>query len=121
MKRSTKWVTVCLLLLVVFLIGGYAAVSRVSERGDRFFRTGKSIVTTLDRAARALRSRDLQALEQTYAPDFAGNSLGFLSPEKVSALDGIDHWRFSRSEASLDRAGAVAEWRSYLDGFDSVE
>jgi len=106
---------------VVLLLGAFVISDYVNERAQRFFNTGKSIVETLDQLARAVQSRDLAAVAQFYAPDFRGSRLGFAQLQLVEEKDSVRRLSFLSDGLTAERDDAVAEWRSYLDSFGSIE
>lgn len=121
MGRKRRWLVVALL---VVLIVGTALALWLDHRYQRFFGAGESMIGTLTPMSRALRARDLDSFGQHLAADYRGHELGLLRPETVGERDGIRHLRFSAgndSPDSLDRRGALSEWRRYLDGFALVE
>jgi hypothetical protein len=110
------------LLLPVLLIGGsLSTINYLEKRGQAFFETGSSAVETLGSLAGALEARDLDAAGRFYSPDFRGSSLGLTRLRREQVRDGIESLRFVPEGSAADRAAALAEWRSYLDGFASIE
>src|SRR5689334_3209540 len=110
-----------LLTPVALYLGASATMDHFDREGGRFFNTGKHIVTDLRSMAKALQSKDAAGIESVYAPDFSGSPLGLNRMEQSEEKDGIRKYRFRSQGSSAGRAEAVAEWRTYLDGFDSIE
>jgi len=110
-----------LLLAPVLLLGGTLTFSHLDKRGQAFFEAGRGAVEVLGGLARALKARDLDAVGRFYSPGLRGTSLGLTRLRRDQEKDGVESFRFSPDGAALDRAAALAEWRSYLDGFGSVE
>ncbi|HEX4963484.1 MAG TPA: VCBS repeat-containing protein, partial [Thermoanaerobaculia bacterium] len=106
---------------VILLAGGWATLDHLDRRGREFFETGRAVVTALDRLAGDLSHHDFAAAGGVYAPDFHGSSLGLTSFQPVARKDGIETLRLAAAKGTTDRGGAVEEWRSYLDGFESIE
>ncbi|HEY3132581.1 MAG TPA: CRTAC1 family protein [Acidobacteriota bacterium] len=106
---------------VVLAAGIFFAVDRVDQRSSRFFNTGRSIVEAFDALASAAQARDFSALEQFYSQNFDGNRLGLSRLESIREKDGIRELRFVSDGPRQNRDGAVAEWRSYLESFQSIE
>jgi hypothetical protein len=106
---------------VLLVAGSWATLDHLDREGREFFQTGRAVVMTLDRLAGDLSHRDLAAAGDVYAPDFHGSPLGLASFQPVAQKDGIATLRFAPAKGTADRAAAVAEWRAYLDGFDSIE
>src|SRR6187549_3542952 len=109
------------LLAPVLLIGGtLTTFDHFEKRGRQFFETGRGAVETLGSLARALKGGDLDAAGRLYSPDFRGSSLGLTHLRRGEARDGIESLCFAPDGSAMDRAAALAEWRSYLDGFESI-
>ena len=110
------------LLLPVLLVGGaLTTFDHFEKRGRAFFETGRGAVEMLASLSRALQARDLDAAGRFYGADFRGSSLGLTRLRRGEAKDGIESLRFVPDGSATDRAAALAEWRSYLDGFASIE
>ncbi|HWN40840.1 MAG TPA: CRTAC1 family protein [Thermoanaerobaculia bacterium] len=110
------------LLAPVLLIGGtLTTFNHFEKRGREFFETGRGAVETLGTLARALKGGDLETAGRLYSPDFHGSSLGLTQLRRGEVKDGIESLRFAPDGSAVDRAAALAEWRSYLDGFESIE
>ena len=120
-NRSRKLIFGAALTPVALLVTGSATVEYLDREGWRFFNTGKDIVTSLGDMARAVRARDLAAIEKYYAPPYSGQRLGLTKLELVGEKDGVRKYRMQSDGAAPDRAAALAEWRAYLDSFEQVE
>ena len=122
---STAVLSVSALALVAVFVGSSFLVGRVEDTGRRFFETGSAVVASLDRFAGELSSRDFSKAGAFYSDRFAGTPLGLsrLEPADGPAQEknGVRRLRFQASETAFDRAGALDEWRSYLESFESVE
>ena len=111
-----------LALAPLVLIGAtWVTLGQMDEHGRRFFETGRGAVETLSKLARSLKSRDLAAASDLYAPDFHGSPLGLVTLRKAGEKDGVETLRFAPAQGTADRAAALAEWQTYLDGFESIE
>jgi len=86
----------------------------IETDGELFFQTGKLIVNTLSRFSESARSLQLDRLEQFYASDFAGTSLGLTQHELKSQKDGILEYAWEGDPASRNGKEAIAEWRAYM-------
>jgi hypothetical protein len=106
---------------VILVAGSWATLDHLDREGRDFFETGRSVVMTLDRLSADLTRRDLAAAGDVYTPDFHGSPLGLASLQPAGEKDGIATLRFAPAKGTADRAAAVAEWRAYLEGFDSIE
>lgn len=120
-KQSNRFLRICILAAVLLLGGGYFAVRLVDERADRFFNTGKTIVETLRHLSKAVQAKDLAAIEPFYASDYHGSSLGTTRLVPAGETGDIRELRFGAERSPQDRNAAVAEWRAYLEGFESIE
>ncbi|MEA2559199.1 MAG: hypothetical protein QOH06_703 [Acidobacteriota bacterium] len=110
------------LLAPILLVGGtFTAFEHFEKRGKQFFETGRAAVETLGSLARALKGGDLDTAGRLYSPDFRGSALGLTQLRRVQEKDGIESLRFAPDGSAADRAAALGEWRSYLDGFASIE
>ncbi|MES1241629.1 MAG: CRTAC1 family protein [Acidobacteriota bacterium] len=120
--RKPKPLFFSLVLVPVFLVGGaLTTFDRFERQGRAFFETGRGAVETLAGLAHALKARDLDAAGRFYSPDFRGSSLGLTRLRRVGTKEGVEALRFVPDGVALDRGDALAEWRSYLDGFASIE
>src|SRR5207245_7150173 len=70
---------------------------------------------------RGLRTRDLEALEGFYAPDFQGCMLGLTNLQLVDNRDGVRIYAFQSAPEVSDRQAALAEWQAYIKGFASID
>jgi hypothetical protein len=116
--RWLVWLGAAGVLLVALAWSGVAYVDRV---GWEFFSKGRDAVATLNTMARALQSRDLAVVEELYAPDFQGRRLGLTDLQLVDNQDGVRIYAFQARGAISQRQAALAEWRTYLAGFASIE
>ena len=108
--------TVVALILVTQLTMYY-----FTSQGELFFDRGKETVTTLDQLAKAIKSKDTEAIRALYDPAFTGSSLGLGRMEQVKEKDGILKLQFVSSSDPSNLDGALAEWKAYLDSFGSIE
>jgi hypothetical protein len=108
-------------LTPVALVGvGLLSAAYVNSAGLRFYDSGKDIKTELGSLGRAMRARDYGDVESRFAARYKGTSLGLTTPHEVESKDGIHRLVFQAGGAT-DRTTALAEWRAYLDSFDSIE
>jgi hypothetical protein len=88
--------------------------------GWKFFHTGEDLTRRLARFAAGVAARDAAALEPMFAADFLGKPLGLTGLKVEEEKDGVRVYPFRPAAVSADRAAALAEWREYLAGFDSI-
>ncbi|MEX2262160.1 MAG: CRTAC1 family protein [Bryobacteraceae bacterium] len=120
-KRSRLLIFGSIIAPVALFFGGSFTTDRLDREGLRFFHTGKSIVLTLARMAKLVEARDLAGLERHYAAGFEGQRLGLTRLEAVEEKDGVRKYIFRSDGPLATRDAAIAEWRAYLDGFQSIE
>jgi ASPIC and UnbV/FG-GAP-like repeat len=92
----------------------------VQQQSNQFLATGKFIMNALDQFGRSAQKKDFKAIEDFYASDFLGESLGLNNLAPIGEKDGIRQLRWS-SKGAADKQAAMAEWRDYLGGFQSIE
>jgi hypothetical protein len=114
-----------LALVAVGLIAAAAsfvrtATDRIDAHGWAFFHTGRAVAGTLGRLAHAVAARDLERLGRSYAPQFAGTSLGLTTPRAAGEKNGIRTFAFTPAAMSVDAGAAIVEWREYLASFASI-
>src|SRR3990167_6605226 len=109
------------LTLVAAFAGLTILADRMDQSGQRYFDTGAEIVTTLDQLARAYSGHDMAKASVLYSDRFRGSPLSLTRLESIEEKDGLRRFRFVAGASALDRAGAMAEWRAYLDSFEAVE
>ena len=96
-------------------------MNSIESDGEQFFQTGRLLVITLGMFIEAVKELRFPGLERFYAAGFSGNDLGLNKPGLETERDGILTWKFGGDNAVLDREGAIAEWRRYMEGFDDTE
>jgi len=114
------------LRIAAIVIGGlvlaaWAATSWVDRVGWKFFHTGEGLTKQLALFADRLAADDAAGLEAFYSSDFRGTPLGLTGLEVAEQRDGVRTYSFRDSGSATDRAAAIAEWRDYLAGFQSIE
>jgi hypothetical protein len=110
-----------LIIPALALLGGWLVVGHLDSEGLRFFEAGKDVDRLLDLFAHAAKARDVEGLNALFADSFRGEKLGLTEPVLRESKDGVQRSAFRFGPGAVDKAAAVAEWRAYLDGFDSVE
>jgi len=100
---------------------GWGVGRYMVTRGSGFYDTGKSIIAALDQFARACKTRDRRAVVKFFAEDYGGKSLGLNSLTLLDSKDGVQHLAMKNDGGPQDRASAVQEWLTYLDGFDTID
>ena len=121
MAKAKGIVLFGLVPLLVVVGAGAASFTWLDSTGVRFFNNGKELSERLKNLGHALKARDYAAAESFYSPQFHGTRLGFGALKQVEEKDGIHKLLFSGDGGSEDCSAALAEWRSYLDSFDSVD
>ena len=106
---------------IALYLGGSMAMDHFDREGWRFFNTGKDIVITLGSLAKAVKAKDMAGIENFYARDYNGSTLGLNRLEKSEEKDGVIKYLFRSDGAAAARDAASAEWRTYLDTFESIE
>ncbi|MCU1330128.1 MAG: hypothetical protein JWN34_5498 [Bryobacterales bacterium] len=118
MFTGIKRVLIVVAALVVATVGSAAWIQ---STGHTFFNHGRSIKESLLSMGFSLRAKDFSSVTAFYASDYKGKSLG-LNVRKLSEnKDDIQRLLQSTDNAGADRAAAVAEWKAYLDCFESIE
>src|SRR5215216_3283945 len=110
-----------LLTPILLFPGAWLIMNEMEAGGREFYETGKGIVESLGKMAEAVRNRDLAAIERRYSRDFQGQPLGLTAAELQQEKDGVRIYRFRSSKAAAGRPAALAEWRDYLAGFQSID
>ncbi|HWF07791.1 MAG TPA: CRTAC1 family protein [Bryobacteraceae bacterium] len=119
---KAKGIVVFGLVPLLFVAGaGVVSVKYLDSTGNRFFDEGKEILGDLTQLSHAMKARDYAAVEGYFSPQYQGSRLGVMTLKEVALKDGIHKQLFSSDGSSQDRAGALAEWRAYLDSFDSID
>ncbi len=121
MSRSKRRLLIAVVVVVVIGAVSLLVMSYLERKGIQFYERGKQIVETMGVLAKAVQARDVAAIESHYAKSYSGRRLGFLKLDPASEKDGIRRLRFSSDGEAPNREAALAEWRSYLDTFDSIE
>jgi hypothetical protein len=111
---------------VVVTAAGWAGLDALDRRGRNFYAAGRSVVDTLDELGAALAARDLDRLARRYAAGYRGRSLGLTAMGAAAEKDGVRLLQAGAGPgggpgAAEDRCAALADWQSYLDGFDEIE
>ena len=111
------WVIFGIVALIVFFWG---SMRYIDGLGWHFFNSGREAIITLSKLAEALRDGDLAPVKDLYAPAYQGKSLGMNSLRKVDERDGVRVYAFGGGSQQATREGALTEWQTYLDGFETV-
>ncbi len=121
MAKRNLFIFGSLLAPIALYLGGSMTMDHFDKEGWRFFNTGKDIVSTLGSMAKAAKSKDFAGIESFYAANYSGAPLGLNKLEQVEEKDGVHKLAFRSAGGASGRDAAVAEWRAYLDSFDSIE
>jgi hypothetical protein len=119
--RRHPWLVWLGAVAIVVVILTWGALTYVDRIGWEFFYKGQAAVATLHTMARALRAQDLASLEDLYATDFQGHSLGLAHVQLTSTRDDVRIYALQSQGTMLQRQAALAEWQAYLAGFASIE
>jgi hypothetical protein len=120
-NRSRIFIFGSVLTPVALYFGASMTMDHFDRQGWRFFNTGKDIATHLGSMAKAVRSKDIAGIESFYAPDFSGSPLGLNRLEQAEEKDGVRKLLFKSDGGATGRDAAVGEWRTYAEGFESIE
>jgi ASPIC/UnbV protein/VCBS repeat protein len=93
----------------------------IDREGEQFFQSGRALVTFLDQMARSLRQHNSAAIGHLYAESFCGQKLGLTDPSPISERDGVRRAAFHAGRHAVGRHDVIAEWLTYIDGFDRIE
>ncbi len=118
---SRKLIFGSLLTPFALYFGGSMVMDHVDRQGWRFFNSGKDIVATLGSMAKAAKGKDGAGIESFYAADYSGAPLGLNRLRQTEEKDGARLYRFTSEGGAAGRDAALAEWRQYLDSFESIE
>ncbi len=121
MAKSRVFVKFVLVPVVVILATGAGGMAYLDSAGNRFFDQGKEITGTLIDLGHALKAKDFAKIESFYAADFHGSQLGINTLKESEVRDGIHKVLFSSAGGTEDRTAALAEWKTYLDSFTSID
>ena len=124
MKSVRKRIFLLASLMILAVVGGgWAMMDHMDRKGLQFFETGAAIVGQLRQVAGAIEKRDTAGLKLYYADGYRGDKLGLTSLAPSVAREGVEQIRFQggMGQPDQDRDAALAEWRAYLDSFESIE
>src|SRR5437016_1450541 len=110
-----------LLAPVALYLGFSIEGERIDQRGGHFFETGKNVVTTVGRFARALQSKNDAELPKFFSPRFHGSQLGLTHQQLFEEKDGIRRYHLHSDGEAPSPDAALSEWKAYIDGFQSIE
>ncbi len=105
---------------VAFYFGGSMAVDHMDSEGWRFFNTGKDATIVLRKTGKAVKEKSLPVIESFYAPSFKGKRLGLNQLKLAETKDGVRRYVLESDGELHSREAAMAEWRAYLDSFESI-
>jgi enediyne biosynthesis protein E4 len=106
---------------LLLLGGGALVVGYVDNLGETFFQNGKSLLVRTGEFSKTLKVRDAAGIEKYFAPQFQGQRLGLNTLKQVELKDGVHRLLLNPDKTTIDHAGAVAEWRAYMDSFSSID
>ncbi len=75
--------------LVASLAAASTILDRMEQPGQRFYRAGSEIVSTLNQLSRALSFKDKSRIGEFYSPRFRGEPLGLTSLRLAEEKDGV--------------------------------
>lgn len=120
-NRSRVFIFASVVTPIALYFGASMTMDHIEGQGWQFFNTGRDITNKLESMAGAVRSKDLAGIESFYAKDFRGSPLGLTRLEQAEEKDGVRKLRFRSDGSSFGRDAAAAEWRAYLDTFESID
>ena len=120
-SRSRLFIFGSVITPIALYFGASMTMDHFERQGWRFFDNGKDITTSLGVLSKALQSKDTSAIAGFYAADFSGSRLGLTTMSQAEEKDGIHKLVFRSDGGQAGRDAAVAEWKAYLDGFESIE
>lgn len=121
MTKRRKALLIFGAIIVGLFLVTQLTMSYFTSQGELFFDRGKETVTLLSQVAKAVKSKDLNAIRAFYDPAYSGSSLGLGRMEQVEEKDGILKFQFASSGDVVKLDAALAEWKAYLDSFGSIE
>ena len=121
LKKGRPIILSCVIAPVVLWVGGSLAVDHIDENYKKFFGAGKTIVDDMDRMAKRLKARQVDALAEFYSDGFSGRRLGVANLIPSTEKDGLKRLLWKSDGATINRNDALSEWRDYVAGFDSIE
>ncbi len=101
--------------------GSWIGVRQVDSRGWDFFNTGKAILDAGAPFSKALKAKNPSGLDGFFSQDYKGTLLGLNKLGKLDDKDGIRRLAFVGGGDANGAAAGAAEWKQYLDAFESVE
>ncbi|MEM8931331.1 MAG: VCBS repeat-containing protein [Acidobacteriota bacterium] len=121
-RSRRRWLRRLVLGGGVVVVSTLATMLWIDRVGWRFFDTGAAIVDTMATAAEAIADEDWTALEALYDPRYRGAALGLDAHTLLDERDGVRVYDLGGGpRETLDRTAAVAEWRAYRAGFETIE
>ena len=123
MAKSNKTKLIYWGAIPLLAVGTLTAVtsSYLQSAGFTFFNNGKEIKETLESLGRALKAGDKAAIENFFASDYQGSALGLNNLKETESKDGIHKLVLTSGGKSMDHAGALSEWLTYLDSFEQID
>ena len=120
-NRSRLFIFGSVVTPIALYFGASMTMDHFEGQGSHFFNTGKSITTSLGSMAKAIQSKNAPGIGRFYAANYMGSRLGLNSLAPSEEKDGVRRSGFRSDGASAAGEAAVAEWRTYLDQFESIE
>ena len=120
-NRSRIFIFGSVLTPIALFVGASMTMDHFDRNGWKFFNTGKDIATNLGSLAKAVKAKDVAAIESFYASDFSGSPLGLTRMAQAEEKDGVRKSIFKSDGGASGRDVAIGEWRSYVDSFESIE
>src|SRR5579872_6311702 len=120
-NRNRIFIFGSVLTPIALYFGASMTMDYFEREGWRFFNTGKDIVSNLGSLAKAVKAKDIAGIDNFYARNYSGSPLGLNKLEQAEDKDGVRKYLFRSDNSTVARDAAVAEWKAYLDNFDSIE
>src|SRR5260370_24780618 len=120
-NRNRIFIFGSVLTPIALYFGASMTMDYFEREGWRFFNTGKDIVANLGSLAKAVKAKDIAGIDNFYARNYSGSPLGLNKLEQAEDKDGVRKYLLRSDNSTAVREAAVAEWKAYLDTFDSIE
>jgi hypothetical protein len=116
--KIIKWIGITVVTVGVVTA---ASVMYIDSAGGRFFDHGRQIKLELGELAHCLRAKDVNGIADYYADNYSGTPLGLNNLKQSEQKDGIHRLLFTADASTVNKSGALDEWKKYLDSFDSID
>ena len=118
--RRKGWVLAVVGLIVV-MASAHLIAGQITRAGMDFFYSGRDVASLLSEIAVEIRNGDVSVIQPHYSRTFTGGKLGLNNRALTSQRDGIRIYSLQSDGPNGGRKEAIAEWQTYVDGFESIE